>query len=113
MSKIGPFFYIKNQLIYNSCSLAEGRRQANKIDNSYSHEQLFDKHFKSGDYINFPRGRVVWDDDKQHSIIYIDRCINRSDVISLIVTEFDIKDYVTEPDDHYRCKNCIRDLFDE
>lgn len=55
----------------------------------------------------------MWDDDKQHSIIYIDRCINRSEVISLIVAEFDIKDYVTELDDHYRCKNCIGDLFDE
>lgn len=40
--QIGPFFYIENKLIYNTCTLNKGRRQADKLDNSYSHEQLWD-----------------------------------------------------------------------
>ena len=108
---IGPFFYIRGKLIYNACPLAEGREQAGKLDNSYGHDQLYDAHFKTGEYIDYPRGRVVWDEEKNHSIIYIDPCINREDVPSQIIDAFDIGDYVVEYDDHYHCKNCVGDLF--
>ena len=58
---IGPFFYIRGKLIYNVCPLSEGREQAGKLDNSYGHDQLYNANFKDGDYINYPRGRVVLD----------------------------------------------------
>ena len=77
--KIGPFFYIKGKLFFNACSLSEGRKQADKIDNSYGHDQLYDDHFKSGDYIDYPRGRVVWDCTNNKAIIYIDPCIKKSE----------------------------------
>ena len=109
--QIGPFFYIRNSFIYNTCLLAEGREQAGKLDNSYGHDQLYDDHFKTGEYIDYPRGRVVWDKEKNHSIIYIDPCINREDVLSQIIDAFDIGDYVVEYDDHYHCKKCVADLF--
>ena len=72
---------------------------------------LYDAHFKTGEYIDYPRGRVVWDEKKIHSIIYIDPCINRENVLSQIIDAFDIGDYVVEYDDHYHCKNCVGDLF--
>lgn len=62
----------------------------------------------------FPKNtavRVVWDEKKIHSIIYIDPCINRENVLSQIIDAFDIGDYVVEYDDHYHCKNCVGDLF--
>ena len=59
MPRIGPFFYIKEKLIYNACSFSEGRKQADKLDNSYGHEKLWDDRFHSGEYIDHPRGRVV------------------------------------------------------
>lgn len=108
---IGPFFYIRGKLIYNACPLSEGREQAGKLDNSYGHDQLYDDYFKTGEYIYYPRGRVVWDKQKSHSIIYIDPCINRENVLSQIIDAFDIGDYVVEYDDHYHCKNCVGDLF--
>ena len=86
MAKIGPFFYIRGKLIYNACSLVEGREQAGKLDNPYGHDQLYDDHFKSGEYIDYPRGRVLWDEEKNHSIIYIDPCIHRDNVKLLIET---------------------------
>ena len=108
---IGPFFYVRGELIYNACPLSEGRRQADKIDNSYGHDRLWDDRFPAGDYIFFPRGRVVWDVTGNRSVIYIDRCIRRKDVPDRIVSAFEIGDYVVLSDDHYRCRNCMGDPF--
>ena len=109
--QIGPFFYIENKLIYNTCTLNKGRRQADKLDNSYSHEQLWDDHFDSGEYIDHPRGRVIWDCNKYRAIIYIDRCISKPEVILRITEDFDLRDYTIESDDHYRCRNCDNTRF--
>lgn len=108
--QIGPFFYIEKKLICNTCPLDEGRMQADKLDNSYSHEQLWEDHFDSGDYIGHPRGRVVWDCTNDLAIIYIDRCINNPGVLAQIKETFDLQDYAIEFDDHYRCRSCIGDL---
>ena len=111
MTQIGPFFYIRGKLIYNACPLSEGREQAGKLDNSYGHDQLYDTNFKTGDYIDYPRGRVVWDKAKEQAIIYIDPCINRESVLARIISVFELSNYVVEFDDHYHCKNCVGDLF--
>lgn len=108
--QIGPFFYIENNLICNTCPLDNGRRQADKLDNSYSHEQLWDDYFNSGEYIDHPRGRVVWDCTNNCAIINIDRCINTPEVLARIKEAFDLQDYAVEFDEHYRCRNCISDL---
>ena len=55
------------------------------MDNAYGHDQLYDSHFKTGEYIDYPRGRIVWDKEKNHSINYIDPCINRVNVLSQII----------------------------
>ena len=104
---IGPFFYINNKLICNTCSLDEGCRQADKLDNSYSHEQLWDDYSRSGEYIDHPRGRVVWDRTNNRAIIYIDKCINKPEIISKIKAAFEIQNYTVEFDDHYRCRDCV------
>lgn len=109
--KIGPFFYIKNKLIFNACRLSEGRKQADKIDNSYGHERLYDDHFKSGDYIDYPRGRVVWDCSSNKAIIYIDPCIKNENVLMEIIKAFDLTEYVLKEDEHYHCKKCVGALF--
>lgn len=102
MAKIGPFFYINNKLIYNACDLDEGREQAGKLDN-----------FSSGDYIDYPRGRVIWDKEKNKAIIYIDPCIDKKSVLDEIAEAFEIGEYVTASDLHYHCKNCSDALFDD
>lgn len=79
--------------------------------NSYGHDQLYDVHFKAGEYIDYPRGRVVWDKEKNRSIIYNDPCVNRKDVLSQIISAFNIGEYAIEYDDHYHCKICVGDLF--
>ena len=113
MQKTGPFFYVYKNLIYNALPLYKCRAQADKLDNPYGHDRLWEDHFKHGDYINYPRGRVVWDRTNKRSIIYIDRCINRPEVIEKIKEAFCITDHVVDYDDHYRCRSCIGDLFDD
>lgn len=47
-------------------------------------------------------------EDKNRSvIIYIDRCINKPEVISKIKVTFELQDYTVAYDDHYRCRNCV------
>ena len=113
MITIGPFFYIKNTLIYHSLPLSECRRQADKLDDPYGHDRLWDAHFKYGDYIDWPRGRVVWDCTNERAIIYVDRCIDGPEVIEKIKSAFRLSgcEYVVEYDDHYRCRKCVGDLF--
>lgn len=106
-AKIGPFFYIDNELVYNACPLSQGRRQADKLDNSYSHEKLWEKYFVFGEYIDYPRGRVVWDCTNNRAIIYVDRCINIPKVIEKIKVSFELQDYIVEFDNHYRCSKCL------
>ena len=113
MPNLGPFFYHKGKLIYNALPAEECRRQADKIDNSYGHEKLWDEEVGRGDYIDCPRGRVVWDCTNDRAIVYIDRCINKPSVIEKIKDAFGLTDYVTESDGHYRCRRCLGNLFDD
>jgi hypothetical protein len=110
MAYIGPFFYINNKLISNKCLVSEGRKQFDKIDNSYGHEELYDINFSMGDYIDYPRGRVVWDTKNNQAIIYIDKCINNFIVISKIKKNFDLDKYIVKYDEHYHCKKCIDEV---
>lgn len=101
MPYLGPFFYINNRLITNKCTLNEARLQADKLDNSYGHDMLYDDYFKNGDYIFFPRGRVIWDKSNDRAIIYIDSSIHKSYIINAIVKEFELDKFVIEYDEHY------------
>ena len=113
MAKIGPFFYINGKLIFNACSLSEGRSQADKLDNSYGHDRLYDDHFRTGDYIDYPRGRVVWDCTNNRAIVYIDPCIDRENILKTISEAFELADYVTMSDLHYHCRRCAYLVFDD
>lgn len=108
---IGPFFYLQERLIFHAVPLAEGHPQADKLDNPYGHDQLWDDHFRAGEYINYPRGRVVWDITNERAIVYIDRCIDRPEVLEKVAKAFRLTDYIVDYDNHYRCRNCVGDLF--
>lgn len=109
--EIGPFFYVRNSLIFNACTLEEGRHQADKVDNSYGHNQLWDANFRYGDYIDYPRGRVIWDTTSNKAIIYIDPCIKNEKVLTEITEKFELDDYVVSEDDHYHYRRCVGHLF--
>jgi len=108
---VGPFFYIHGCLIMSGIPLSSARLQADKLDNPMSHEELFDSLRLDGDYIDYPRGRVIWDCTKHRGIIYIDPCIkNRGEEIA---RKFHLQECVLEEDEHYHCKNCVGSVIDE
>ena len=102
---VGPFFYIRGCLIMSGIPLSAARLQANKLDNPVSHEELFDTLKLKGDYIDFPRGRVIWDCTRHLGIIYIDPCIR--DQAEMIARRFHLEECVLGEDEHYHCKNCM------
>ena len=104
---IGPFFYINGDFISHKIPATQGDKRGGKLDNPYSHEKLYDDRYNDGDYINIPRGRVVWDIEKERAIIYIDICLEKLDgAVTKIAELFGLSDYVTEHDAHYVCKDC-------
>ena len=107
MAKIGPFFYINGHLIFDAVPLDKGRKQVDKLDNSLGHDKLFDRYFLHGDYIDYPRGRVIWDCTGNQAVVYIDRCLKKENLISAIVSAFDLTSYRIEEDEHYRCPGCL------
>ncbi len=108
---IGPFFYINNELIAHTIPVEQGEVRGNRVDNPYSHEQLYDYNFNSGDYIDVPRGRVVWDLKNNEAIILIDRCIETTKIEIEIVLHFGLDDYRIDYDEHYVCPNCMGDIW--
>ena len=108
---IGPFFYIAGKLICHAVPLSEGETRGDKLDDPYGHDRLWDDHFRFGDYIDYPRGRVVWDCAENRGIIYIDRCIDRPAIVEKIRQAFGLTDCAVARDDHYRCRRCAGDPF--
>ena len=93
--------------------VSQGRKQGGKTDNPYSHQKLYDEYFKTGDYISFPRGRVVWDYENERAIIYLDICIeNKKGAVEKIAQLFGLARYVVEHDDHYVCPKCMGDIWE-
>ena len=129
--RIGPFFYVRGKLVAVPIPLYDGRKQSDKLDSPLSHEKMFDRlrlylfvkqmlpmttydpvrfddvynrHALSADYIDYPRGRVIWDTTAEEAVIYIDPCIMNE--VDNIVSCFHLNNYRIELDDHYHCKNC-------
>ena len=101
---VGPFFYIHGCMIIAGIPLSLATLQADKLGNPMGHEELFDTLKLKGDYIDFPRGRVIWDCTNRRGIIYIDPCIK--DRAEEVARKFHLQECVLEEDEHYHCKNC-------
>lgn len=107
---VGPFFCLSRRLIADQISLHAARKQADKLDNPLGHEELFDRYRLKGDYIDYPRGRVIWDCTRKCAIIYIDPCVKN--MVPEIVNTYQLKSFIVEEDDHYHCKNCAKTIID-
>ncbi|MDW7656396.1 MAG: hypothetical protein SCM11_04390 [Bacillota bacterium] len=107
---VGPFFYFEEAVagqggIYAALVALEKSEQiADKLGASLSHQELFDRLNTDIDYINIPRGRVVYDTVKKEAVIYIDRCIETR--IKEIIKAFEIDKFRIEYDEHYVCPGC-------
>lgn len=102
MVKLGPFFYIDNKLLFDAKPIEECEKRLDKYDNPCQHVDLFERTYGTDlDYIDYPRGRVVYDETNDEAIIYIDRAINNENVVNNILEAFDIDNFRIAFDDHY------------
>lgn len=110
--KLGPFFYFNKKLLFNALPMKECELRIDKLDNPYSHEELFESEYGNFfDYIDIPRGRVIYDLTNKCSIIYIDPCIKYQKIIEEIIKTFNIDNYVISGDLHYHCKKCSDEVW--
>ncbi len=111
MPAIGPFFWIRNKIIANTTPLETAEKYGDKLTGGLSHSDLFDRIVKGGEYMLIPRGRVVWDSEKNEGIIYIDKCLNELTIIDEICKTFELVKFRVEYDEHYICPKCKPNSF--
>ncbi|MHB1485317.1 MAG: hypothetical protein ACYCYI_11730 [Saccharofermentanales bacterium] len=102
---VGPFFYI-NEKIDNISGLyadllspEDGENDGFFINHPLSHADLFDRLKTDIEYMDVPRGRVLFDIKKNINMIYVDPSIESH--ISEITALFDVEDYIVGYDFHY------------
>lgn len=116
--KIGPYFISKTKIIAQPEEYRQGRNTNGLYDSELDHWKMFDQYhyesvFNTDDYINVPRGRVLFDENRQRSIIYIDQCfISNQKILAQIIELFQIEQYTVKLDLHYRCPNCLGDIWE-
>lgn len=117
MNKIGVFFINNNEIILDSIPYEKGRVLNDLYDSNADHWKFFDSisfKFNTNDYINVPRGRVIYDKANDNGIIYIDRCfLLDEEIINKVIKLFNIKNYVLKTDIHYQCPNCLGDIWED
>lgn len=116
MSRIGIFFIKSNgELIAKHIPDNAGRVLNGLYDTNDDHWKLFDEQaakFNTDEYIDVPRGRVIFDKPNDTSIIYLDTCyVHDERVIDKIINLFQVEKYVIKTDNHYQCPKCLEDIW--
>ena len=117
---IGPFIYFDNPdlgkttLITHEIREESGERYGDYMTSPYGHSKLFDVFMKRYpeydlEYMDYPRGRVMYNVELNEHMIRIDKCI--MDQIPKVAFIYGITKYKVEEDDHYVCPNCIGDIW--
>ena len=105
---VGPFFYIDGKIKGLRMSFTQGSFNDEFIGSMVSHFSYFcHKHFE-GDYGNYPRGRVIYNNNTNEFYIYIDKSLkNNKKVIEEIKRKYRLIDNntVIKTDDHYTHDN--------
>lgn len=87
--------------------------QANKlgfVNYPYSHFEMWDK-VNSGIWVDdcyyYPRGRVIFDINRNKHLVYADKCVSKQVIIQLVKL-YGIEDYELLRDEHYVCPKCMK-----
>ena len=118
MNRIGIFFICGNgKIIADYIPYKKGRMLNGLYDSNSDHWKLFDSHiheFDTDDYIYVPRGRVIFDELNNQSIIYMDKCyLSDKKTLKKIIKLFQVGNYITKTDIHYQCLKCLENIWDD
>ena len=104
---VGPFFYIEEKILSKKMPVSEFDVRRRFFDVDTSHLALFesfDFNPLDGDYGNFPRGRVLYDNFHRRFVVYLDPDLNKPKIKEKIRDHFDLYGLKTvfRKDEHYR-----------
>jgi hypothetical protein len=118
--KVGIYFVVANELLIDAVPLEKGELYGSAIQHGEHYEfwkrlvpkKAIERKFKARAYDAYPRGRVIYFQDKKKFCIYIDPCLKTKN-IAAIAREFGLcGDFMIETDEHYKCASCNPHFMD-
>ena len=102
-SFVGPFFYINKRLYSYTDSMTNHNGNVRFFDAPISHFEYFDTLGIDGDYGNYPRGRVIFDNFHKQFIVYLDKDLMTEDIKMSIMLAYCLEEGQTifKRDSHY------------
>ena len=102
-SFVGPFFYINKRLFSHKESLSYFHPFVRFFDDPISHFDYYETLNIDGDYGNYPRGRVIYDNFHRQFIVYLDKSLDNDPIRGLIEMAYGIvkERVVYKRDSHY------------
>lgn len=102
-SFVGPFFYINKRLYSYTDSLTNHNGNVRFFDAPISHFDYFNTLGIDGDYGNYPRGRVIFDNFHKKFLVYLDKDLMSDDIKKSIMLAYCLEEGQTvfRRDAHY------------
>lgn len=118
--RVATFFYINDTIEDDSTEAVVADDYGEYKTQTTAHIDLYDELVKYNrnladyDYDYFPRGRVVYNKEKDEFVVYIDKCLDKSDIKNEIISAFKLPRSNTrfDFDEHYQCHNCNSEYVD-
>ncbi len=106
---IGPFFFINGKIYAYKDAVGSFPSYLRFFDSNVSHFDYFESLSLEGDYGNYPRGRVLFDNFHQRFVVYLDKDLLTSKAKETIIEEFNLGIYkyrtYFKKDPHYTHDN--------
>lgn len=114
--EVGPFYVIDGVVFNDTDSLRKVSGVNGMFDSDNTHYDFWKllqriyPEYRRIDYDYYPRGRVVYNKNKDEYRIFIDKCITSKN-IKEIISELNLpwNKVVTDYDEHYQCHSCNPD----
>ena len=100
---VGPFFYINNKILASKKPYRDFDTRLRFYDSDVSHFDFFPALNVDGDYGNYPRGRVIYDNYNVRYIVYLDKSLVEDEVKTQIKKLYSLEDEIVvfKTDSHY------------
>ncbi len=102
-ASVGPFFFIDGKIFSHHSFLEKFHKNLWFFDDDISHLEFFDSLNIEGDYGNYPRGRVIFDNFLKRFVIYLDKDLMKEEIKNKIIKEYCLTSQKTifRKDSHY------------
>ena len=125
MAKIGIFWLYKEKVIGHASPVSAGEEYCpGLLDSPKNHTDIWDEdrtllsgfpELRGQEYYSIPRGRVIWNKNDQHAIVYMDSILFSTENKERITAFFDLNgcEVKWKTDSHYMTKSeDVAALFD-